>query len=51
VEGGGCSIVNVLPCQFYMYGYKPGGSVLHMQIYQSATGTPVWGDRWCAWGI
>jgi len=49
-EAGGCSIVNVSPCQIYTRTTPPpGGSVLNVQIYQSASGTPVWGDRWCSW--
>lgn len=49
-EGGGCSIVNSAPCQIYTRTTPPpGGSVFNVQIYQSASGTPVWGDRWCSW--
>lgn len=50
-EAGGCSVVNISPCQIYTRTTPPpGGSVLNVQIYQSASGTPVWGDRWCSWG-
>lgn len=49
-EAGGCSVVNVAPCQIYARSTPPpGGSVLNVQIYQSASGTPVWSDRWCSW--